>query len=152
MANSVSTKSGPAAMALVKALQGGEIELLEDRKTTAARMALRTLQADTLDDVLEESKTDSGADLLGMELTITGWVMRESQLEDTNVYMVIEAVETKNGRPHAITTGSPKVMAQMARVKDLDGFPLGSVEFYEMGQGKPGESAPLGIRRFTNKV
>ena len=59
------------------------------------------------------------------------------------VYAILE-VATGQGELKVLNTGSPRIMAQACRAKDLGALPL-DVRIIEVAKGRPGLHAPLGL-------
>jgi hypothetical protein len=142
-------KAGPMAAQLTAALAGNGKFEDDDPKLVAERIAQQLLSADTLDDLFGTGGTVSGSECVGRTLRINDVILRPSDLDNTEVYALIHAIDADTGATVIVNTSSPRIMAQLCRAKDLGAMadpkkPL-VVRVVEVGQAKPGQSAPIGM-------
>lgn len=148
--------AGAMGSSLIKALDGDKTVFEhEDPAIVARRMAEQVLQAQSLDDVFAKTQTHSAPEVIGIPLIIRDILLRDSELENTETYALINAVCPGDYTPFitgevvVVNTSSPRIMAQLCRAKDLGALdnpdkPL-TVRVVEVGTAKPGQNAPLGL-------
>ena len=106
-------------------------------------IAARILQAETVEKVLEKATTVEFAELVGVPVTVHGFKMMPSPIEEgIGAYAVIDFTYADNGTHQITTTSALGVLAQLARTYQLGGFPL-ACAVMEIDTGKNGKNNPL---------
>ena len=123
------TKTNPAEMAIPELLKDeswlksipGHI----DSGDTMARIVAETLSANTKEEIFGDSEAEGLADYEWRVIRIQALSLRESDYEDgLSHYAVIQAVDLATGEEITVTTGSARVLAQLARSIDLGLLPV----------------------------
>lgn len=125
----------------------GKTEIPEqDTAEVTEAIVRRIMAAESVQDVFREDSSIATKELVGTTLTVNQVGLRPSLLGDGDgVYMLIDAVRHDTGEIVLVNTGSAKIMAQLGRCHQRGWLPV-TVEVIEVGEAKPGQSAPLGLR------
>lgn len=129
-------EDAPTASADIVAKAGGDARLVAflsvahnaepvDPDKAALDIVRRILAGQDAETVLQQTAAIHARDVLGQDLTITGYDVNESDLEGTgpDFYFLINVVD-ENGELSKITCGAINVMAQLFRLGELQAFPL----------------------------
>lgn len=152
------TKNAPAivdrsltpAEQLRGVLQRGEKLGDDDPQVIATNIANQLLAADSLDALFSEQQTVNSTDLVGHALKIRNAVLRKSDLENTDAYILVDAIDVDSGEVLVMNTSSPRIMAQVLRAMELgaidpDKSKALDVRVVEVGKAKTGQNAPTGL-------
>lgn len=103
----------------------------------------RILNASTVEEVIARSDTVEFADLKTQVITVYGFRMMPSTI-DTGVgaYAVVDFVRAGSEAHEITTTSALGVLAQLARIYHLGGFPF-KCSVLEIDTGKNGKNNPL---------
>lgn len=89
------------------------------------RIVAETLQASSLEELFGESEAEGLADYEGRVITITDVSLRESDYDEgLSHYAVLQAIDVATGQVITLTTGSARVLAQLARSIELGLMPV----------------------------
>lgn len=141
---SVIDRTAPLAVQVDQILNHGLAVPEDDPQVIAQSIANRLLQAESIEELFAPTTTKNSTDLVGQRLQLRDAVIRKSDLENTQMYMLIDAVNLETGEAIVMNTSSPRIMAQVARASDLGALPL-SVQVVEVGVAKTGQNAPTGL-------
>lgn len=130
----------------------GEAVPDEDPAIVAKRIAESLLEAADLDALFAEQKSVNAVDLTGREMHIRNAVIRNSEIENTVAYLLVDAVADDTGEVVVFNTSAPRIMAQVARAMELGAIDPAQappktlkVRVVEVGAAKTGQNAPMGL-------
>lgn len=129
----------------------GNGQLAEDDPALIAKnIANQLLAADSLDALFSRQQTVNSTDLVGHRLKVRNAVLRKSDLENTDAYILVDAVDLESGEVVVMNTSSPRIMAQVLRAMELGAIDAEKgkaldVQVVEVGAAKTGQSAPTGL-------
>lgn len=143
-------RGGSLAEQMRGVITRGEAVPDEDPAVVAKRIAESLLEANDLDALFAEQKSVNAVDLNGRTLNIRNAVLRNSELENTDAYILVDAVADDTGEVLVFNTSAPRIMAQIARAMELGAIDPGAsktlkVRVVEVGQAKTGQNAPMGL-------
>ena len=96
-----------------------------DDGSGAENIVRQLLDAQTIDDLNEPWESTSGRKLNGKSLIIRGVTQRPSQFEDgAGIFLVADAADAKTGEQVTFTTSALSVVVQLARVHQMDMWPI----------------------------
>lgn len=110
---------------IVKVLYGEQVMAFTDPDEAARAIVTRILSAETAEDVLKVAGTLSAEDVLGQPMMIhdVRW-MRSAFEEGVGAFGVLSITRGEDGVAEALTCGSRNVVAQVARLAQLDALPI----------------------------
>jgi hypothetical protein len=127
-------------------IMGDTVPEVEDSEQAQRAIVERILAAETAEDVWQDSASTATRDLLGVPLEVRDVKLMASNIEGaTGTYALLDAVRLDTGEVILVNSGSPTIMATVVRRKQLGSLPMQCV-VVEVGQAKPGQSAPLGLK------
>lgn len=137
---------GQLGAELVKYLAGDGLPTIEDPALVQARIVATILTAETVEGVFDNTGSTATKEMVGKPIRLLDVQLRASAIEDnaSPVYALLEVADITSGEIKALNTGSPRIMAQACRAKDLGALPL-DCRVIEVGAAKPGQNAPLGL-------
>lgn len=146
----IADRTNSPAEQLRGVLRRGEVIGDDDPKVIATNIANSLLEANSLDALFSEQQTVNSTDLVGHKLQIRNAVLRKSDLENTEAYILVDAVDLDSGEVIVMNTSSPRIMAQVLRAMELgaidpDKSKALDVRVVEVGKAKTGQNAPTGL-------
>lgn len=103
----------------------------------------RILKAETVADVIAKSSTNKFETLYGSVITIHGFRMMPSDLDDgCGAFALVDYTLDGNTEHQLTTTSALGVLAQLSRTYQLSGFPL-RCAVCEIDTGKNGKNNPV---------
>jgi hypothetical protein len=147
----------PLSAQLQRALDGEDVfDIVDtDPDIVNAQIVAQILSAGTIEEVFDNGGTIATMKLVGEVLVLRDVKLLPSAIQPTKdqpnppkVYAILEVANSATGEIRALNTGSPRIMAQACRAKDLDALPL-EVRIVEVAKAKPGRNAPLGLELLT---
>ena len=138
---------------LLDAVRSGKMPEIQEPEQVKQRIIENILGAETLEEAFAPGGTRAlgGPNgLVGELLTVNDAHLLPSQIEGAlPVYMLLECLHHLPGgdgevKGLVVNTGSPRVMASIVWAKDHGHLPL-KVRVIEVGAGRPGQSAPVGL-------
>lgn len=129
----------------------GEVRVVESDSDHASReMLARTLNAADEDAVLGELGELMGSDkLVGVPMTIEGFEVRPSRLGDGGIYLLVHAANLKTGEALDFSTSARTICAQLARLAQLNAFPV-ICKIKESNKETKNGYRPLSLVRITD--
>lgn len=110
-----------AVQILMNYLASKATESEGDSASAIEQMIAEVMLAETAEEVLEESSTTAGEDIVGVPIRLMSVKFRESDLDGSlPYYALIEAFRADTKTVDIITCGGFKVVAQLARLDMLD--------------------------------
>lgn len=140
---------GNAVASLRTALNDPTLVEMDD--LDPAQMALLTLAqleaAPDLESAFGKQESTGASDIIGRPLVLDGLALRKSTLDDgAGVFMIVRSTDAADGGVVVWTTGSAKIMGQLALALDAGAIPGLAVRVIELGAAKKkGQNAPLGL-------
>jgi hypothetical protein len=141
----------PLSAQLTRALAGEEILTTDNAEEVQARIVAQILASDTVEQVFDNEGTTATMKMIGEIVVLRDVALRPSQIQaipgqppPSLVYAILEVGVPATGEIKILNTGSPRIMAQACKAKDLGALPL-EVRVVEVGRAKPGMNAPLGL-------
>lgn len=123
-----------------------------DSDAIAERIALRAFEAESLEEMLEESPTVPIESLVGGHIRIEAVTLLKSGIEEDNkvgVYCAMEYVNLRDGTRAVTTTSAKGVMMQLANAV-LRGWLPFECTVAEVETGKNGRNNPLHLARVVD--
>jgi len=109
---------------LARWVSGIDLPEVEDSTDIQIEIAMRILEAETLEDALRPLSTESGKEYVNRPFTVLDVRWRRSSLPGgkTQRYALIEGVDAK-GEKVTITSGAIQVMVALLKIQNLDALP-----------------------------
>jgi len=118
-------KGEVVGMEVKRFLDGAKALVMEDADATQEAILERILQANTLDDILNNRSVTSAKDVLLTPLTVAKvrW-MRSDMEEGIGLYALVEGRRDDTDEPVVISCGGVSVMGQLWRMDELGLLPV----------------------------
>jgi hypothetical protein len=143
----------PLSAQLTRALAGEDVfdQIDTDPEIVNQQIVAQILSAPTIEEVFDNGGTIATMKLVGeilvlrdVKLLPSSMVATKDQPNPPKCYAILEVANSASGEVKALNTGSPRIMAQACRAKDLGELPL-EVRIIEVAKAKHGRNAPLGL-------
>jgi hypothetical protein len=110
----------------------------EDGRDPYQKIIEQVLTAETPDAVLTPVEVLQARDLLGENLVVIGFELNKSEYDvGSPFYATMSVLRRPDEPPVVVNCGHKKVIAQLVRLKELDGFPI-QAQFVTRGTSKAG--------------
>jgi hypothetical protein len=101
------------------------VPLAQEDEDVQEQIALRIMQAETVDDLLTPSTAEGLRDWVDKPIVIHDARLRKSNLPDgVGAYLVLDIEDAKDGKHYVATTGAINVMAQIIKAHNQGWLPM----------------------------
>jgi hypothetical protein len=122
-------------------------EMKEDDSDPLMRIVSQVMNAETPDAVLTPVDVLKAIDIVGMPFVCVDYRLEQSEYDvGAPFFAVMDVILGPDQPPQVVTCGHKKVLAQLTRLRQLNGFPF-AAEFITRGTSKVGNTPMLELRK-----
>lgn len=115
----------------------------DDENAAVEDIALQILYAESVEEVLSRRDSVEMEQLVGVPITVHSFKLNPSKLKDgIGAFAVIDFTYQGNAKHQVTSTSALGVLAQLARIWQLDGFPFDCAPM-EIDTGNNGKNNPI---------